>query len=84
MPTSDGDMIHYLLFNAIILLILFCLRSTGFSFDLSPLSKPGGGFYNMSNAHYDYFINVCGSVTAAKCPVKAGACQVDQRHVLSY
>uniref|UniRef100_A0A673X291 Insulin-like growth factor 2 receptor n=1 Tax=Salmo trutta TaxID=8032 RepID=A0A673X291_SALTR len=50
----------------------------GFSFDLSPLSKPGGGFYNMSNADYDYFINVCGSVTAAKCPVKAGACQVDQ------
>uniref|UniRef100_A0A8C7K5E3 Insulin-like growth factor 2 receptor n=1 Tax=Oncorhynchus kisutch TaxID=8019 RepID=A0A8C7K5E3_ONCKI len=35
----------------------------GFSFDLSPLSKPGGGFYNMSNGDYDYFINVCGSVT---------------------
>uniref|UniRef100_A0AAZ3QLR5 Insulin-like growth factor 2 receptor n=1 Tax=Oncorhynchus tshawytscha TaxID=74940 RepID=A0AAZ3QLR5_ONCTS len=50
----------------------------GFSFDLSPLSKPGGGFYNMSNGDYDYFINVCGSVTAAKCPLKAGACQVDQ------
>ncbi|XP_071019066.1 cation-independent mannose-6-phosphate receptor-like [Oncorhynchus clarkii lewisi] len=50
----------------------------GFSFDLSPLSKPGGGFYNMSNGDYDYLINVCGSVTAAKCPLKAGACQVDQ------
>uniref|UniRef100_A0A4W5NR28 Insulin-like growth factor 2 receptor n=1 Tax=Hucho hucho TaxID=62062 RepID=A0A4W5NR28_9TELE len=50
----------------------------GFSFDLSPLSKPGGGFYNMSNGDYDYLINVCGTVTAAKCPLKAGACQVDQ------
>uniref|UniRef100_A0A8C7QBA3 Insulin-like growth factor 2 receptor n=1 Tax=Oncorhynchus mykiss TaxID=8022 RepID=A0A8C7QBA3_ONCMY len=50
----------------------------GFSFDLSPLSKPGGGFYNLSNGDYDYFLNVCGSVTAAKCPLKAGVCQVDQ------
>uniref|UniRef100_UPI003AAAD5C6 cation-independent mannose-6-phosphate receptor isoform X1 n=2 Tax=Centroberyx gerrardi TaxID=166262 RepID=UPI003AAAD5C6 len=50
----------------------------GFSFDLSPLSKADGGFYNLSSGVYDYYINVCGSVTAAKCPQKSGACQVDK------
>ncbi|KAM6964907.1 cation-independent mannose-6-phosphate receptor [Aplochiton taeniatus] len=50
----------------------------GISFDLSPLSKQNGGFYNLSSGDYDYYINVCGSVTAAKCPAKAGTCQVDQ------
>lgn len=51
----------------------------GISFDLSPLQKPSGGYYNMSVDKYDYFINVCGNVKAAQCPETAGACQVDQR-----
>lgn len=50
----------------------------GFSFDLSPLSKPDGGYYNVTNGNYDYYINVCGPVTAAKCPAKAGVCQSDK------
>uniref|UniRef100_A0A8C1GAT4 Insulin-like growth factor 2 receptor n=1 Tax=Cyprinus carpio TaxID=7962 RepID=A0A8C1GAT4_CYPCA len=50
----------------------------GISFDLSPLQKPSGGYYNMSVDKYDYFINVCGNVKAAQCPETAGACQVDQ------
>ncbi|XP_060907562.1 cation-independent mannose-6-phosphate receptor [Labrus mixtus] len=48
-----------------------------FSFDLSPLTKANGGFYNLSRDSYDYYINVCGPVTAAGCPAKAGACQVE-------
>ncbi|KAI9547306.1 hypothetical protein NQZ68_018529 [Dissostichus eleginoides] len=50
----------------------------GFSFDLSPLSKADGGFYNLSSDHYDYYINVCGPVKAASCPEKAGACQSEK------
>ncbi|XP_077408147.1 cation-independent mannose-6-phosphate receptor [Vanacampus margaritifer] len=50
----------------------------GFSFDLSPLSKPDGGFYNLTNDNYEYYINVCGPVTAANCPERAGACQVEK------
>ncbi|KAK7907744.1 hypothetical protein WMY93_016356 [Mugilogobius chulae] len=50
----------------------------GFSFDLSPLSKPNAGYYNLTNGNYDYYINVCGPVTAANCPPKAGACQSDK------
>ncbi|XP_056150610.1 cation-independent mannose-6-phosphate receptor [Lampris incognitus] len=53
-------------------------RQAGFSFDLSPLSKLNGGFYNLTSGVYDYYINVCGAVTAAKCPPNAGACQVDR------
>uniref|UniRef100_UPI0037E7D95A cation-independent mannose-6-phosphate receptor n=1 Tax=Semicossyphus pulcher TaxID=241346 RepID=UPI0037E7D95A len=49
-----------------------------FSFDLSPLTKAEGGFYNLSSGSYDYYINVCGPVTAAHCPAKAGACQVEK------
>ncbi|XP_054616857.1 cation-independent mannose-6-phosphate receptor [Dunckerocampus dactyliophorus] len=50
----------------------------GFSFDLSPLSKADGGFYNLTNDNYDYYINVCGPVKAATCPENAGACQVEK------
>uniref|UniRef100_A0A3Q2EC35 Insulin-like growth factor 2 receptor n=1 Tax=Cyprinodon variegatus TaxID=28743 RepID=A0A3Q2EC35_CYPVA len=50
----------------------------GFSFDLSPLTKPEGSFYNVTNGGYDYFINVCGLVKAAGCPENAGACQVEK------
>ncbi|XP_061560975.1 cation-independent mannose-6-phosphate receptor isoform X1 [Phycodurus eques] len=50
----------------------------GFSFDLSPLTKADGGYYNLTNDNYDYYINVCGPVTAATCPEKAGACQVEK------
>ncbi|XP_024119822.2 cation-independent mannose-6-phosphate receptor [Oryzias melastigma] len=48
----------------------------GFSFDLSPLSKPDGGFYNLTNGKYSYLINVCGPVKVGSCPEGAGACQV--------
>ncbi|XP_010783092.1 cation-independent mannose-6-phosphate receptor-like [Notothenia coriiceps] len=50
----------------------------GFSFDLSPLSKADGGFYNLTSDHYDYYINVCGPVKAASCPENAGACQSEK------
>lgn len=50
----------------------------GFSFDLSPLSKPNGGYYNLTSGNYNYYINVCGPVTAASCPPKAGVCQSDK------
>ncbi|XP_074540826.1 cation-independent mannose-6-phosphate receptor [Halichoeres trimaculatus] len=49
-----------------------------FSFDLSPLTKANGGYYNLTSGSYDYYINVCGPVTAAGCPAKAGACQVEK------
>ncbi|XP_024912478.1 cation-independent mannose-6-phosphate receptor isoform X2 [Cynoglossus semilaevis] len=49
----------------------------GFSFDLSPLTKVGG-FYNLTRANYDYYINVCGPVKVANCNEKAGACQVEK------
>ncbi|KAB5540056.1 hypothetical protein PHYPO_G00096970 [Pangasianodon hypophthalmus] len=52
--------------------------TAGISFDLTPLRKADGGYYNVSNDKYDYFINVCGSVKAANCPEKSGACQVDK------
>ncbi|XP_070781683.1 cation-independent mannose-6-phosphate receptor [Enoplosus armatus] len=48
------------------------------SFDLSPLSKAAGGFYNLSSGNYDYYINVCGPVNVVNCPDKAGACQVEK------
>ncbi|XP_061097950.1 cation-independent mannose-6-phosphate receptor [Conger conger] len=47
-----------------------------FSFDLSPLTKQKAS-YNVSSGDYNYFLNVCGAVTADKCQDKAGACQVD-------
>ncbi|XP_067429257.1 cation-independent mannose-6-phosphate receptor [Thunnus thynnus] len=50
----------------------------GFSFNLSALTKPDGGYYNLTSGSYDYFINVCGPVKAASCPEKAGACQVEK------
>ncbi|XP_030577044.1 cation-independent mannose-6-phosphate receptor isoform X2 [Archocentrus centrarchus] len=53
-------------------------RQAGFSFDLSPLSKPNGGFYNLTSGHYKYYINVCGPVSVSTCPKKAGACQVEE------
>ncbi|XP_052442128.1 cation-independent mannose-6-phosphate receptor [Carassius gibelio] len=56
----------------------------GISFDLSPLRKPSGGYYNMSVDKYDYFINVCGNVKPAQCPDTAGACQVDQSGTSSW
>uniref|UniRef100_A0A3Q3IPM5 Uncharacterized protein n=1 Tax=Monopterus albus TaxID=43700 RepID=A0A3Q3IPM5_MONAL len=46
-----------------------------FSFDLSPLSKVNGGFYNLTSEDYNYYINVCGPVNVTNCPEKAGACQ---------
>uniref|UniRef100_A0A3Q2ZJ59 Insulin-like growth factor 2 receptor n=1 Tax=Kryptolebias marmoratus TaxID=37003 RepID=A0A3Q2ZJ59_KRYMA len=50
----------------------------GISFDLSPLTKPNGGFYNLTSGIYNYYINVCGSVKTGTCPEGAGACQVEQ------
>lgn len=48
------------------------------SFDLSPLTKASGGFYNLTTSGYDYLINVCGPVKASSCPDKAGACQLEK------
>lgn len=48
------------------------------SFDLSPLSKADGGFYNLTSGNYVYYVNVCGPVKAADCPERAGACQVEK------
>ncbi|XP_041831231.1 cation-independent mannose-6-phosphate receptor [Melanotaenia boesemani] len=50
----------------------------GFSFDLSPLTKPDGGYYNLTNGNYEYYINVCSPVKYGTCPEKAGACQVEK------
>ncbi|KAF5900285.1 cation-independent mannose-6-phosphate receptor-like, partial [Clarias magur] len=50
--------------------------SAGISFDLTPLRKADGGYYNVSNEKYDYFINVCGN--ASNCQGNSGACQVDK------
>ncbi|XP_072218868.1 cation-independent mannose-6-phosphate receptor isoform X2 [Leuresthes tenuis] len=50
----------------------------GFFFDLSPLTKPDGSFYNLTNGNYNYYINVCGPVKTGTCPEKAGACQVEK------
>ncbi|KAI5090811.1 cation-independent mannose-6-phosphate receptor precursor [Silurus meridionalis] len=52
--------------------------TAGISFDLTPLRKADGGYYNISKDKYDYFINVCGNVKFADCPAKSGACQVDK------
>uniref|UniRef100_A0A3B4B5Q6 MRH domain-containing protein n=1 Tax=Periophthalmus magnuspinnatus TaxID=409849 RepID=A0A3B4B5Q6_9GOBI len=56
---------------------ILTLKCKPFSFDLSPLTKPNG-YYNLTSGNYDYYINVCGPVTAATCPLKAGACQSDK------
>uniref|UniRef100_A0A8C4YYE4 Insulin-like growth factor 2 receptor n=1 Tax=Gadus morhua TaxID=8049 RepID=A0A8C4YYE4_GADMO len=50
----------------------------GFSFDLSPLRKTDGGYYNVSTPDYEYYVNVCGPLTTARCPKNAGSCQVDK------
>lgn len=48
------------------------------SFDLSPLTKADGDFYNLTNGGYDYLINVCGPVKTSSCPDKAGVCQLER------
>ncbi|KAM9704645.1 cation-independent mannose-6-phosphate receptor [Menidia menidia] len=53
-------------------------QQAGFSFDLSPLTKPDGGFYNLTSGDYNYFINVCGPVKIGSCPERAGACQEEK------
>ena len=59
-------------------LILFA----GFKFDLSPLKKLTGPFYNVSDGRsHDYLINVCGPVSGTKCDslqgvTGTGICQV--------
>uniref|UniRef100_A0A8B9KQH5 Insulin-like growth factor 2 receptor n=1 Tax=Astyanax mexicanus TaxID=7994 RepID=A0A8B9KQH5_ASTMX len=58
--------------------------TAGFSFDLTPLRKAGGGYYNISDDEYDYFINVCGGVNSESCPGTAGACQVDKSKTKSW
>lgn len=48
------------------------------SFDLSPLTKADGDFYNLTKGGYDYLINVCGPVKTSSCPDKAGVCQLER------
>ncbi|XP_066532658.1 cation-independent mannose-6-phosphate receptor isoform X2 [Hoplias malabaricus] len=52
--------------------------NAGFSFDLTPLRKANGSYYNVSDGQYDYFINVCGGVQTGNCPSTAGACQAEK------
>ncbi|XP_055982014.1 cation-independent mannose-6-phosphate receptor isoform X3 [Sorex fumeus] len=47
----------------------------GFSFDLSSLKKKNGS-YKVETSKYDFYINVCGPVTAGACQAGWGACQV--------
>ncbi|MBZ3890423.1 Cation-independent mannose-6-phosphate receptor, partial [Sciurus carolinensis] len=46
----------------------------GFSFNLSPLTKKNGA-YKVETDKYDFYINVCGAVSAEPCQPDAGACQ---------
>ncbi|CAM5101789.1 unnamed protein product [Eretmochelys imbricata] len=49
-----------------------------FSFDLSPLTKKSGS-YIVNTADYDFYINICGSVSEELCqPKSAAACQVSK------
>lgn len=58
--------------------------TAGISFDLSPLRKANGGYYNISHVDYQFFINVCGAVKAGKCPQTSGACQVSKSNGQSW
>ena len=54
---------------------------SGFSFDLTPLKKPAGQYYNVTtDPVYDFLLNICGPVTGTKCDSSdiqsAGVCQV--------
>lgn len=53
--------------------------SADVSFDLSPLTKADGSFYNLKGDGYDYYINVCAAVKTLSCPEKSGACQVERQ-----
>lgn len=52
----------------------------GFSFDLSSLRKKNGS-YKVETDKYEFYINVCGPVTAGACQAGWGACQVAKRQV---
>lgn len=52
----------------------------GFSFDLSALRKKNGS-YKVETDKYEFYINVCGPVTAGACQAGWGACQVAKRQV---
>ncbi|XP_047625757.1 cation-independent mannose-6-phosphate receptor [Phacochoerus africanus] len=49
----------------------------GFSFDLSPLTKTNGA-YKVETEKYEFYINVCGAVSASACQPDSGACQVSK------
>lgn len=49
----------------------------GFSFDLSSLRKKNGS-YKVETDKYEFYINVCGPVTAGACQAGWGACQVSK------
>ncbi|XP_078412852.1 cation-independent mannose-6-phosphate receptor [Cetorhinus maximus] len=50
----------------------------GFLFDLSPLTKQNGT-YQLKSEKYNFYINVCGNVSAA-CGGNSGICQEDPAH----
>lgn len=52
----------------------------GFSFDLSPLTKTNGA-YKVETEKYEFYINVCGAVSASACQPDSGACKVSKRQV---
>ncbi|KAM9666055.1 cation-independent mannose-6-phosphate receptor [Trichechus inunguis] len=49
----------------------------GFSFDLLLLTKKNGS-YRVETEKYDFYINVCGSVTVDSCEANSGACQISK------
>lgn len=55
---------------------------SGFSFDLSLLTKKNGA-YKVETDKYDFYINVCGPVSVNLCQSNSGACQVAKRQVNS-
>jgi hypothetical protein len=59
---------------------VLCLCYSGFSFDLSLLTKKNGA-YKVETEKYDFYINVCGPVSMDPCQSNSGACQVAKRQV---
>nr|XP_045014516.1 cation-independent mannose-6-phosphate receptor [Jaculus jaculus] len=55
----------------------------GFSFNLSPLTKKNGA-YKVQTEQYDFYINVCGTVSVDSCQPGSGACQVSKSEKKSW
>ena len=49
-------------------------ETQGYSFDLTPLRKENAD-YNVTDRHYEYFLNVCGAAKRCRSHEQAAACQ---------